>query len=147
MHINVSVTVKNVGEISLIRWRKGGRIWRVQLLFHCFLCVRIETDQLLCVICWVINHSLSVSCKKINHSCSTLVIWSTLQLTYKQWFITQQITAQADLFLKYHILIGKYVKCTILHFTVMIAIVMKIDTVQPTYMIIWHFMSLSTFII
>ena len=47
----------------LIRWRTVGRIWRVQLRFRRFLCVRIEIDQLLCVICWVINHSLSVSCK------------------------------------------------------------------------------------
>ena len=80
-------------------WREVWRIWRIQLLFRRFLCVRIEIDQLLCVICWVINHSLSISCKKINHSRSALVIWSTLQLTSKQWFITQQITARADLFL------------------------------------------------
>ena len=31
---------------------------------------------------------------------SALVISSTLQLTSKQWFITQQITARADLCLK-----------------------------------------------
>ena len=83
-----------------MRWCKDRRIWRIQLLFSCFLCVRIEIDQLLCLICWIINHSLSVSCKKINHSCSALVIWSSLQLNTSQWFITQQITTRADLFLK-----------------------------------------------
>ena len=46
------------------------------------------------------NQILSVSCKLVNRSRSALVIWSTLQLTFKQWFITQQITAGADLFLK-----------------------------------------------
>ena len=46
---------------------------------------------------WVIIHCLSVSCKQINHSCFALVIWSPLQLTSKQWIITQQFTARADL--------------------------------------------------
>ena len=70
-----------------------------KLLFHRFLCVRIEIDQLKCVNCWVIIHCLSVSCKQINHSRFALVIWSPLQLTSKQWIITQQFTARADLFL------------------------------------------------
>ena len=34
-------------------------------------------------------------------SAHTLVIWSCLQLTSKQWTIIQQFTARADLFLKY----------------------------------------------
>ena len=38
---------------------------------------------------------------KINHSCCALMIWSSLQLTSKQWIITQQFTARADLFLNY----------------------------------------------
>ena len=78
-------------------WRREvGRIWRIQLLFRRFLWN--EIDQPLYVIFWVINHSLLVSCK-INHSRSTLMNWSTLQLTSKQRFIIQQITATADLFL------------------------------------------------
>ena len=48
---------------------------------------------------WIIIHRLSVSCKQINHSRFALVIWSPLQLTSKQWNITQQFTARADLFL------------------------------------------------
>ena len=44
--------------------------------------------------------SLSVSYKKVNHWPFALVIWSTLQRISKQWFITQQIAATADLFLK-----------------------------------------------
>ena len=46
------------------------------------------------------KHNLPVICKKINHLRSALMIWSTLQLTSKQWFITQKITARVDLFLK-----------------------------------------------
>ena len=34
------------------------------------------------------------------------MICSTLQLTFTQWFITQQITARADLFLKKHVISG-----------------------------------------
>ena len=71
------------------------------MCFRRLLCVRIEIDQLQCVNCWVIIHCLSVSCKMINHSRCALVIWSSLQLTSKQWIITQQFTAGADLFLKY----------------------------------------------
>ena len=86
--------------ISSVQWRKVGRIWRIQLLFHRFLYVRIEIDQLLCVNCWVIIHCLSVSCMQINHSRFALEIWSPLKLTPKQWTITQQFTARADLCLK-----------------------------------------------
>ena len=46
----------------------------------------------------------------ISHSRSALVIWSTLQLTSKQLFITQQIIARADLFLKYNNTKDKYRK-------------------------------------
>ena len=76
--INVRNTRKRLrysqifGGISSGQWRKVGRIWRLQLLFYRFLCVRIA-----------------------------LVIWSPLQLTFKQWIITQQFTARADLFLKH----------------------------------------------
>ena len=78
---------------------KVGRSWRLQMCFVIY-CVRIEIDQLECINCWGIIHCLSVSCKKINHLRCTLVIWSSLQLTSKQWIITQQFTARADLFLK-----------------------------------------------
>ena len=52
------------------------------------------------LVCELLSNSLSVSCKQINHSRFTLVIWSCLQLTTKQWIITQQFTARADIFLK-----------------------------------------------
>ena len=51
---------------------------RAQLLFHRFLCVRIQIDQLLWVNCWVIIHCLEVSYKQINHLRFMLVIWSPL---------------------------------------------------------------------
>ena len=171
---------QTLGTISSVQWRKVGRIWRIRLLFHRLLCVRIKIDQPLCVNCWAIIHCLSVSCyKQINHLCFALVIcgvssefvsssipswqiltahaqpfrgardlafclkvpldsllvwassgrsgatagmrrlawtiaarigdkyqirlmqpiWSPLQLTFKQWIITQQFTGRADLFL------------------------------------------------
>ena len=77
------------------------------MCFRRLLCVRIEIDQLQCVNCWVIIHCLSVSCTTINHSRCALVIWSSLQLTSKQWIITQQFTAGADLFLNYTVLLEK----------------------------------------
>ena len=89
-----------IGGSSSVQWWKLGRSWRLRMCFRRLLCVRIEIDQLNCVNCWVIIHCLSVSCTKINHSGCALVIWSSLQLTSKQWIITQQITAGADLFLK-----------------------------------------------
>ena len=91
----------STGGSSIVQWRKVGIRWRLRMCFRRLLCVRIEIDQLQCVNCWVIIHSLSVSCTKINHSRCALVIWSSLQLTSKQWIITQQFTARADLFLKY----------------------------------------------
>ena len=72
------------------------------MCFCRLMCVRIEIDQLQCVNCWVIIHCLSVSCSKINHLRYALVFWS-LQLTSKQWIITQQFTAGADLLLKQHL--------------------------------------------
>ena len=50
--------------------------------------------------CCIIIHCLSVSCTKINHLRRVLVIWPSLQLTYKQWIIMQQFTAGADQLLK-----------------------------------------------
>ena len=108
--INVRNTCKRLrycqtfGGISWAQWRNAGKIRRIQLLFHRFFCVRIEIDQLYYVNCWVIIHCLSVSCKQINHSRFALVIWSPLQLTSKQWIITQQFTARADLFLNLNVL-------------------------------------------
>ena len=88
-----------VGGNYSVQWRKVGRSWRLRMCFRRLLCVRIEIDQLQCVNRWVIIHCLSVSWTKINHSRYALVIWSSLQLTSKQWIITQQFTAGADLFL------------------------------------------------
>ena len=103
---DVTITCKrmrrslSIGGSSSVQWRKVGRSWRLQMCFRRLLCVRIEIDQPQCVNCWVIIHCLSVSCTNINHSRCALVIWSSLQLTSKQWIITQQFTAGADLFLK-----------------------------------------------
>ena len=103
---HVTITCKrmrrslSIGGSTSVQWRKVGRSWRLRMCFRRLLCVRIEIDQHHCVNCWVIMHCLSVSCPKINHSRCALVIWSSLQLTSKQWIITQQFTAGADLFLK-----------------------------------------------
>ena len=103
---DVTITCKrmrrslSIGGSSSVQWRIVGGSWRLRMCFRRLLCVRIEIDQLQCVNCWVIIHCLSVSCTKINHSRCTLVIWSSLQLTSKQWIITQQFTVGADLFLK-----------------------------------------------
>ena len=103
---DVTITCKcmrrslRIGGSSSVQWRKVGRSWSLRMRFRRLLCVRIEIDQLQCVNCWVIIHCLSVSCTTINHSRCALVIWSSLQLTSKQWIITQQFTAGADLFLK-----------------------------------------------
>ena len=109
---DVTITCKGmrrclrIGGSSSVQWRKVGRSWRLWMCFRRLLCVRIEIDQLQCVNCWVIIHCLSVSCTTINHSRCALVIWSSLQLTSKQWIITQQFTAGADLFLKQNIIIS-----------------------------------------
>ena len=95
-----------IGGSSSVQWRKVWRSWRLRMCFRRLLCVRIEIDQLQCMNCWVIIHCLSVSCTTINHSGCALVIWSSLQLTSKQWIITQQFTAGADLFLKYIFISG-----------------------------------------
>ena len=100
---DVTITCKrmrrslSIGGSSSVQWRKVGRSWRLQMCFRRLLYVRIEIDQLQCVNCWVIIHCLSVSCTKINHSRCALVIWSSLQLTSKQWIITQHFTVGADL--------------------------------------------------
>ena len=90
-------TLSNGGSSS-VQWRNIGRSWRFQMFFRVF-----KIDQPQCVNCWVIIHCLLVSCTKINHSCCVLVIWSSLQLTSKQWIITQQFTTRPDLFLKHHL--------------------------------------------
>ena len=48
MHVNVSVTVKTVGGISLF---DGGKLEESEGYMRRFLCVRIKIDQLLRVIC------------------------------------------------------------------------------------------------
>ena len=102
---DVTITCKrmlcslSIGGSSSVQLRKVGRSWRLQMCFRRLLCVRIEIGQLHCVNCWVIIHCLSASCTTINHSRCALVIWSSLQLTSKQWIITQHFTAGADLFL------------------------------------------------
>ena len=93
----------SIGGSSSLQWRKVWISWRLQMCFRYLLRVRIEIDQLRCVNCWVIIHCLSVSCTTINHSRCALVIWSSLQLTSKQWIITQQFTAGADLFLNLYV--------------------------------------------
>ena len=98
----------SIGGSSSVQWRKVVRSWRFQMCFRRLFCVRIEIDQPQCVNCLVIIHCLSVSCTKINHSRCALVIWSSLQLTSKQWIITQQFTARADLFLNYISSIWQY---------------------------------------
>ena len=84
----------SIGGSYSVQWWKVGRSWRFQMCFRRLFCVRIEIDQSQCVNCWVIIHCLS-----INYSRWALVISSSLQLTSKQWIITQQFTARADLFL------------------------------------------------
>ena len=69
---------QNCWRDFFMRLRKVGRIWRIQLLLRRSLCVRIEIDQILRLICWVINHSLLASWEYLNHSRSAHVIWSTL---------------------------------------------------------------------
>ena len=104
---DVTITCKrmrrslSIGGSSSVHWRKAGRSWRLPMCFRSLLCVRIEIDQLQCVNCWVIIHCLSVSCTKKNHLRCALVIWSSLQLTSKQWIIKQQFSTGADLFLNY----------------------------------------------
>ena len=90
----------SIGGSSSVQWQKVGRSRRLRMCVRRLLSVRIEIDQLQCVNCWVIIHCLSVSCTTINRC--ALVIWSSLQLTSKQWIITQQFTAGADLFLNYN---------------------------------------------
>ena len=98
---NTHNCMQNSPPIGRILQRNGKKLEEAKDLKCVFVvCVRIEIDQLQCVNCWVIIHCLSVSCTKTNQSPWTFVIWS-LQATFKQWIITQQFTARADLFLKY----------------------------------------------
>ena len=89
----------SIGGSSSVQWRKVRRSWRLWMCFRCLLCVRIKIDQLQCVNCCVIIHCLLVSCTMINHSRWAPMIWSSLQLSSKQWIITQKFTTGADLFL------------------------------------------------
>ena len=50
MHVNISVTVKTVGGFSFCDGRKLEASKGYFFFCCCFLCVRIEIDQLLCVI-------------------------------------------------------------------------------------------------
>ena len=103
--INIRKTCKRLhysqtfGGISSVQWQKVGRIWRIKLLFSRFLSVRIEIDQFWCVNCWVIIQCSSVSCKQINHSGFALMVWSPLQLTSKQWIITNNSLLELIYFL------------------------------------------------
>ena len=67
MHIKISATIKTVG-CFFKWWRKVGRNLRLQLLFFVTFHVSIQLDQLLCVICWEINHSLSVVSRYITRA-------------------------------------------------------------------------------
>ena len=42
-----------------------------------------------------------------------LLIWSSYQLTSKQWIITQQCTARVDLFLKYSSFLEEILICSV----------------------------------
>ena len=73
-------TSQNCWRDFFIWWRKNGRIWRIQLLFSSYsMCLNRNRSALVRDL--LSNHSLLVSCKKLNHSRSALVIWFTLQLT------------------------------------------------------------------
>ena len=63
VHVKQQRYSQNCWWDFFMRWWKVGRIWRIRLLFCCFLCVRIKIGQFLCMICWAINHSLCISCK------------------------------------------------------------------------------------
>ena len=43
------------GGSSSVQRRKVGRSRRLQICFRRLLCIKIEIDQLQCVICWVIS--------------------------------------------------------------------------------------------
>ena len=84
------------GRISSEQWRKVWRIWSIQqlLLFHHLLCVRIEIDQIQCS--ELLSNNLLFVGQLWADKSLTLC---THDLTSKQWIITQQVTARADLFL------------------------------------------------
>ena len=93
----------SIGGSYTVQWRKNLKNLKTSNVFLSFIVCENRNRSALAVNCWVIIHCLLVSCTKINHSRYMLVIWSSLQLTSKQWIITQQFTARADLFLKYTI--------------------------------------------
>ena len=104
---DVTITCKrmrrslSIGGSSSLQWRKVGRSWRLLMCFRRLLSVRIEIDQLQCMNCWVIIHCLEVSCKEDQITRAQREWFIFVQLTDKQWIITQQFTAGADLFLKW----------------------------------------------
>ena len=111
---DVSVTCKrmrrslSIGGSSSVQWRKVGRSWRLRMCFRCLLCVGIEIDQLQCLNCWLIIHCLEVSCKEDQITSAQREWFIFVQLTSKQWIITQQFTAGADLFLKWSFIFPFY---------------------------------------
>ena len=84
---DVTITCKrmrhslSIGGSSSLQWRKVGRSWRLRMCFRRLLYVRIEIDQLLCVNCWVIIHSLEVSCKE-----------DQITSAQREWFIFVHLT-------------------------------------------------------
>ena len=45
----------SIGRSSSMQRRKVGRSWRLQICFRRLLCIKIEIDQLKCVICCVLS--------------------------------------------------------------------------------------------
>ena len=52
----------SIGGSSSVQRRKVGRSWRLQICFRRLLCIKIEIDQLQCVICCVFsNYDMIIS--------------------------------------------------------------------------------------
>ena len=52
----------SIGESSSVQRRKVGRSWKLQICFRRLLCIKIEIDQLQCVICCVFsNYDMIIS--------------------------------------------------------------------------------------
>ena len=52
----------SIGGSSSVQTRKVGRSWRLQICFRRLLCIKIELDQLQCVICCVLSiHDMIIS--------------------------------------------------------------------------------------
>ena len=45
----------SIGGSSSVQKQKVGRSWRLQICFRRLLCIKIEIDQLQCVICCVLR--------------------------------------------------------------------------------------------